>query len=312
MRMREDQSSAPRAKVFISCGQSTEEERMVARAVADELEQLGFDPYIAVEEQTLKGLKENILTQIASSEYFLFIDFSREQFASSPEHRGSLFSHQELAVASFLDLDVIAFQQAGVKRLDGLIQFLQANSIPFKDPAELPALVRDQVTGKNWQPNWKNALAIEPNITYADIDIVNGDQRPARFFHLKVQNLNLRKVALNCIGHLSSAFSRTNGTRLPLLSSELRWAGSILPNIAILPEFPRLLDLGFVFKDQPNVLHFNSFSTSSRFMAPIQGPGDFELEYLVVSENFPSLRQSCYVSLGNSFGALKVTCLAKS
>src|SRR5436190_19996924 len=114
----------PRARIFISCGQSKEsDEPQVAREIAVRLERLGFDPYIAVAEQTLRGVKENIFEQLRKSEYFLFVDFKREFLVGTepPVCRGSLFSHQELAIASFLDIDVLAFQENGVKRTDGLL-----------------------------------------------------------------------------------------------------------------------------------------------------------------------------------------------
>ena len=52
-----------RARVFISCGQAkgTDEER-IATEIARRLHELGFNPYIAIQEQTLRGLKENIFS----------------------------------------------------------------------------------------------------------------------------------------------------------------------------------------------------------------------------------------------------------
>ena len=49
--------------MFISCGQAkgTDEERIAAE-IARRLQELGFDPYIAIQEQTLRGLKENIFS----------------------------------------------------------------------------------------------------------------------------------------------------------------------------------------------------------------------------------------------------------
>lgn len=48
-----------RAKVFISCGQRRDTDEVeVARRIAERLYRDGYEPYIAVEEQTLKGLKE--------------------------------------------------------------------------------------------------------------------------------------------------------------------------------------------------------------------------------------------------------------
>ena len=68
-----------RARVFVSCGQNYDEERNIALRVRDSLRELGFGPYVAVEEQSLRGLKENLFEQLRRSEYFVFVDFKREQ-----------------------------------------------------------------------------------------------------------------------------------------------------------------------------------------------------------------------------------------
>src|SRR5262245_9119823 len=128
-----------KAQVFISCGQNDDTGEVVAaQAIAESLSSLGFNPYIAVQEQSLRGLTDNIFRQLADSEYVVFVDFKRERFENSTKHRGSLFSHQELAVAAFLRLDVLAFQEEGVRQLDGMIRFLQTNAFPFGDRASLP------------------------------------------------------------------------------------------------------------------------------------------------------------------------------
>ncbi len=43
------------------------------------LKSLGFEPYVSVGQSSLEGLRENIFRQIINSEYFLFVDFKREQ-----------------------------------------------------------------------------------------------------------------------------------------------------------------------------------------------------------------------------------------
>jgi hypothetical protein len=46
-----------RARIFISCGQGKKAgERETAHAIAERLRALGFDPWIATEEQTLSGI----------------------------------------------------------------------------------------------------------------------------------------------------------------------------------------------------------------------------------------------------------------
>jgi hypothetical protein len=124
---------------------------------------LGYEPYIGVQEQTLKGLKENIFDQLGKSEYFIFIDFKREQLTNEKPrvYRGSLFSHQELALASYLEIDVLAFQESGVKKGDGILQFLQANATPFTDRSLLSNLVVKRVEKSKWDPHWRNELVFE-------------------------------------------------------------------------------------------------------------------------------------------------------
>src|SRR2546425_642183 len=110
-------SIVPQARVFISCGQQPTE-AAIAEAIAARLSALGFAPYIATKQQTLRGLKEEIFERLRAAEYFLFVDFKREGLVTGSPlsgffkkilHRGSLFTHQELAIAAYLDKEVIAF-----------------------------------------------------------------------------------------------------------------------------------------------------------------------------------------------------------
>lgn len=81
-----------RARVFISCGQSKgSDEPKMAEEISKRLTDLGFDPYVAVAQQSLRGPKENIFEQLSRSEYFLFVDFKRERFP--PSHSWPEFSN---------------------------------------------------------------------------------------------------------------------------------------------------------------------------------------------------------------------------
>jgi hypothetical protein len=136
-----------RAKVFISCGQRKDsDEVVIAQQIADRLEKKEFEPYIAVQQASLRGLKENIFQELSLSEYFLFVDFKREKISDSI-YRGSLFCHQELAIASFLDIPVLGFQEQGVSPDDGILSFLQANCTPFTDRHTLANVIADKM---NW------------------------------------------------------------------------------------------------------------------------------------------------------------------
>ena len=144
-----------RARIFISCGQNKRtEETAVAAKIKTTIEKLGFDPYIAIDVQNLQSLKESIFSQLENSEYFIFVDFKREKLRDDPlEYRGSLFSHQELTLASYLDIEVLAFQEAGVKTDDGIVAFLHTNSYPFADRSKLPDAIASKIRERGWDPH---------------------------------------------------------------------------------------------------------------------------------------------------------------
>lgn len=292
-----------RARVFISCGQNKKSDEVeIARRIAQRLQELGFDPYIAVEEQTLRGLKENIFAQLERSEYFVFVDFKRESLAETYPlvHRGSLFSHQELALASFLEIPVVAFQEKGVKYDDGILRFIQTNATEFTDRHLLPNVIADQVQKRYWDPQLRNEVVLErePN-QYVDAQL-GSTQKIGRFFHLSIRNLHPRKTATNCYVYLEKATKLNPRAEIPLNTIELKWAGYVLPNAHVSPGSARRADAFWIHHDEATVLRFNVFSDSTEFIPQIQGEGEYELIYSIVSDNFPAARMSLYLKLAAS------------
>ena len=292
-----------RSRVFISCGQNRDTDEVeIAHRIEELLFQEGFEPYIAVEEQTLRGLKENIFSRITSSEYFLFVDFKRERLDTLDSYRGSLFCNQELALASFLDMPLIAFQENGVKRQDGLLRALQTNSIPFTDRLALPNAIIDVVRERGWNPNWKNALTLERDLG----QFIDARQVPtgtyARFFHIRARNQNPYRQASNCYAYVKAIEDLGNHEVLVLSgkSVELKWAGYVLPNALILPSSFRLLDGIVVTHDQPGRALFNTFTDSTEFTIHVDGPGDYVITYTVCSENFPPVEADFVLHLEDS------------
>jgi hypothetical protein len=292
-----------KAKVFISCGQQKNTHEVdVAHKIAERLVNLGYDPYIAVEEQTLKGVKENIFGQLESSEYFIFIDFKREQLITGDSgqiYRGSLFSHQELALASYLNIPIIAFQENGVKQDDGLLRFLQSNSIPFTDRHLLPNVIADKIQELQWIPHWKNQLRLERNSSEFEDAMRLPEKAGARFFHIHVRNLHLRKTAVNCYAYLEKAYNLTTNSDIPVETIELKWRAYTLPNAIIGPNSSRQFDAFWLFHHDPTRLQFNIFTDFSGAYPQISGAGNFELTYAAVSENFPVVRGIFRLHIGN-------------
>jgi hypothetical protein len=290
------------ARVFISCGQSKRTDEVeTAQRIAKRLRDLGFDPYIAVEEQTLRGLRENIFARLEESEYFVFVDFKREQLAGidPPLHRGSLFSHQELALASYLELPLVAFQETEVKPEDGMLRFLQANPTRFTDRHSLPNVIADEVRRRGWDPRHRHELALERSSgQYFDHLQVGGET--GRFFHVAVHNLHRFKTATSCYVYLERATRLDPPAKISLRSVEFKWAGYIYPSVNIPPRTERRFDAFYILHSRPTQLLFRTFSDSMEYIPQIQGAGMYELCYLVVSENFPPSRACLMLTLSET------------
>jgi hypothetical protein len=279
---------------------------------------LGFEAYIAIEEHTLNGLKENIFRQLSDSEYFLFIDFKRERIKLLGRfHRGSLYTHQELAVASFLNINFMGFQQNRTKKDDGMLKVLQGNCKSFDDTNKLPEMIKEEIARNHWKNDWKNQLSIDrvPN-EYEDANNISLQGNPlARYFHLDINNLNPYKQATNCYGFLEYVKDLNTNNDRKLKSMEFKWAGYILPNATIMNSSTRQLDAFYVLHNTPSIPHFNCFSDSTYYLpyinvpGDIKGPGDYELMFLVVSDNFPPVKSTFVLHLDNNLS--KITFIKK-
>jgi hypothetical protein len=305
-----------RARVFISCGQTKDSDELeTAHRIRDRLEEMGFDVYVAVEEQTLRGLTENIFPRLRDYEYFVFVDFKREQLVprgrrpSVKAHRGSLFSHQELAIASYLNLPVLAFQEKGVKTDDGILKFLQTNATPFTDRKLLPNVIADQVQRRKWSSTLRNELVLERDERGQHVDhyvqpsastVLQLQYLPQRrFYYINVRNLHDHKTAMNCYVYLERV-SRLGASvaTIPFGSVELKWSGYTLPNAHILPQTSRPFDAIAIFHTTPTAPGLVTFSDSMGFgYLPIDVAGEYELSYAVVSDNFPIVRASFSLNL---------------
>jgi hypothetical protein len=289
------------ARVFVSCGQSKNSDEVeIVAAVAAELKLLGFEPWIAVENQTLNGIQEFVFDALKNSEYFIFLDFKRERLGRTNFRRGSLFSHQELAIASYLGLDLLAFRESGAK-LEGLLAFVGGNATVFEDRNGLPAMVghavRELVETGKWSTTWRNELLLERDpAQYADALWENGDH--GRYFQVMVKNRHRHKVARDCYVYLERAIRLDPPVAIPLNTFELKWDGFVLPYANVLPLQFRRFDAACVAHRAPGKLAFSTMFSDAYGLAPqIEGVGRYELTYIVLSSNFPPARASFILSL---------------
>jgi len=291
-----------RAKVFISCGQRKDsEEPAIASQIAERLTEMGFDYYIAVEQQTLRDLKRTVFEQLADSEYFLFIDFKREAL-DGKDCRGSLFAHQELALASYLELDLLAFREDGVKQDDGILRFIQGNLFPFTERADLPDLVVSHIKRRmakgEWSPKWRNELQLSRTSGQC-VDMPHPDGSVWRYFQIDISNLHRRKTAMNCFAYLESV-KNESGDDIPMKTFELKWEAYTLPNAHILAGSKRSFDGFCIRHDRPPKLEFLGTCDAHYNHPQISQAGKYVLTYLAVSENFPPVRKSLTLMLGET------------
>ncbi len=321
-----------RARVFISCGQAKgTDEVEIADKIAEKLHDMGFDPYVAITEHSLRGVKENIFARLSESEYFIFIDFKRERlftldkgsFSDTGKYRGSLFSHQELAIATFLDIEALSFREKDVKEDDGILKFIQANCIEFTDRHLLPDVVAEKVRERGWNPNWRNELLLERDgEDFQDVRYVGGKERPARFYHIRVKNIHEDRIARDCVAYLEGIkiikLSRVEQRLQNILAGEtksvelveFKWKGVNTPRVAIPPKEFRYLDALHIYYDSQNTVHLgiNPFLVdfSGYYeLYTLRGTGTFELTYVVFSENFSPARATFGLHIGNQLADIQ-------
>ncbi len=235
------------ARVFISCGQREKREKDIAQRLWTMLSDKGYEPYIATKQHTSEGFKENIFRKLEHSEYFLFIDFKREKLKTKKKDcRGSLFSHQELAVASYLGLDLLVFQEKGVEEYPGIMKFVMANPITFTSDDDLFKKIENEIDTAGWKPYWRRELSLsvekEPELR---TDKRNG--KVACYYHLQVKNLHKSKPALNCKVLITDIKDKNGKSLTPSELSELKWKGTIASTLTIFPREMRHIDAFHVY-----------------------------------------------------------------
>jgi hypothetical protein len=284
------------ARVFVSCGQRESGEKQIAHKVKKMLDDLGYEAYLAVYDQTLRSLRENIFAKLGhETEYFLFIDFCREKIDEKENCRGSLFSHQELAIASFLgfDNDVLVFQEEHVLKRDGMIGAFQANAFPFRDRSGLMDQIRTQVESQ-WRKDWRRQLTLE-QADDPDCEAVPQESGATGFFfHIRVKNRHIRATAHHCYAFLRSVRDAVTNETRSFEAAELRWAGYDFPNAIIPPgNWTRRFDAVWFNSASPRDPRFKIFSDWPRNIPRLRTPGSWVLEYEVVSDNVPGSILSC-------------------
>jgi hypothetical protein len=289
------------AQIFLSCGQNTENGELNCaeeiRAKIKSMKGYNFSCYLALHEQTLDGVREYIFNHLKKTDYFIFVDFKRL----------SLWSHQELAIASFLELgvDALLFQENGAKKAKGILGAISGRPTPFSDRKSLPDLICEEIR-KKWTDRTTNRLTLE--CWPENKDVPKGDHiLQAR--HILVRNLHNRKAARNCLGYLDQVVDCRTGEVVSKdwATAEFKWAGTQLAGVRIAEEAHRLLDAAwFAFKNDRCFyeMWFAVAATTDRYPYWLR-PGRYQLTFRVVSDNFADAVRDFSLEFGDSIQSIQ-------
>jgi len=294
------------ARVFISCGQRNERERKIGLAVEQHFADRGFETYFAEKVHSSEALTEHIFRFLSESEYFVWIDFKREELGHS-DFRGALFVGQELAIATFLKLPGIGFVERGVRR-EGIAYYQIYNAIPFEDGTEIIAALETDTS--EWDSESVNELAIyyRPSSTSRGSTIRNIEGTPlSDWYHLEITNRSKRMHAQACLGYVTRIVDRKTSRTFALPTIELMWAGIGDVTANIIAGAHRDLDAFFIIHGQAEI-RFSQRplgTTNPRYHLPPLGPGQYEIEYTMISSNFASVSARFTLEFDGTQGSVR-------
>lgn len=304
-----------KARVFISCGQSTSEGGVAGR-IRDLVRELGFCPYFAVEAHSSKAITEGIYQRLATAEYFLFADFPRSEPGGFV--RGSLFSNQELGIASYLELEFLPFLHQSLP-LEGILKYIQGNPVRFSSEEDLLEKIRRETRAAGWNPTSRRELEIlrDPReFTNAAIPATSTEGQqgwaPVRYYHLAVRNRHWRLMATDCIVHLLGVRKVASGEVAHPDTVELKFKHVTSQSISLPPSSAREFDGVLVPEAQPSmavvgILNPTGIDSASIVeQHKIQGPGDFELDLAAYSRGFRPARAIVRLHLGTSLDDVRL------
>lgn len=195
-------------RIFVSCGQYTEREKALGKAIVKIVKSVtGLDAFFAEEVQDLNGLDANILAALRECAGFITVLHPRGEINrpnGSKHIRASVWIEQEIAIATYIQrvekrpLPVIAFIHESVGR-EGIRELLHLNPIPFNDESEILSALPEQLA------RWRN-------LTPSDIRIQLGADNKTR-----EQDHWIRRLVVSLVNDTSERISAFNcEVRLPV------------------------------------------------------------------------------------------------
>lgn len=281
-------------KVFISCGQATQEERKAANDIATWLKTQGFTAYVAIEAQSILDINAGIIGELKSSDYYLFINFRHEKVSGCDNefYRGSLFTNQELAIAYALEFDkMLLINQKGTRR-EGMFAYIGSNTPEFNSLDETLPVIKTAVQKAKWNPSYSRNLVVsnphwsKSNIFYRD----HTGERNIKALYIEVCNKRSDVGAIDTVTRLSFITDQYGKENPSPDRSHLKCAGFPGYSQTIWPNSKVTFDLlALDINNQSQV--FLSSAMDVRPRQPIiTQKGRYVLKYEVFSQGFPPVQ----------------------
>lgn len=291
-------------KIFISCGQATDDERKVASELASWFSGEGYNPYLAIETQSILDLNAGIISQLKTSDFYLFINFKREKISDNNAglYRGSLFTNQELAIAYALGFEkMLILNQKGVKH-EGMHKFMVSNIPEFSNHGELLDKVKKAVQKANWSPTYSRLLVFYqsgwgPTVNYTD----RSEQRRIKVFHGHISNSRMDCGAIDAVARLAFITYPSGNREQSPDRSHLKVSGQPGYAQTIWPESTGTYDLLSLDINNQSQIFLNSSHDVYPRQPLISQNGEFLLEYEIFAQGFPPLRFSLRLNVTGDF-----------
>jgi len=283
-------------KVFISCGQANASERQVAVQLSAWFVSQGFQPYVAIQTQSILEVNAGIIGELKNSDFYLFINFRREKirhrllFPSSRDfYRGSVFTNQELAIAYAMRFDSMIFvNHRGVRR-DGLFSYIGSNTPEFETYDEVLPIVQTAIRTANWQASYSRNL-IYRNLRWSTPILYKDHTRTSgvKVLHIDIANGRPDQGASNSILRLKS-ITHNGVTNISPDTSHLKCSGFPGYSNIIWPNDHVAFDLLSIDIDRQSEIYLHSALDVTPRDPIVTAIGDYDLAYQSFAENYPSI-----------------------
>jgi hypothetical protein len=301
------------AKVFISCGQGIAQERDVARQLDQWFASQGFQPYVAIEVQSILDLNAGIIGELKTSDYYLFVNFRREEvtaFAGTKFYRGSLYTNQELAIAYALGFDHMLLINQKNATPEGVFKFIVTNIPEFDDYSDVLPKVQQAVSKAGWRADYTRQLLatnlrLAQPVQYTD----HTGSRAIRTLHVDIRNERPDIGAVGCIARLARLGMAGQPLQISPDRSLLKVTGLPAYEQTVWPKNHGAFDLLGIIVQTGSHVFLNSALDVSPRQAIIANPGNYHLEYEVFSQGFPPLNIKVLLNLTGNINTANATLL---